>query len=66
MTGSMGKGNGRILKMKTSSFTLVAEKRLPEEETATARVPETAKVAGRKNATFAGRRGEVSSYVKLN
>lgn len=66
MTGSLGKGNGRILKMKTSSLSLVVEKRLPEEESAIARVPGMAKVAGCTNTTFAGTLKKVISHVKLN
>lgn len=66
MTGRMGKGNGRILKMKTSSLNSVVAKRLPEEESAIATVPDVAKAAGSTNTTFAGALGKVISHTQLN
>lgn len=65
MTGRMGKGNGRILKMKTSSWSSTIEQRLPEEIDI-AMVSEMAKVAGYKNITFAETLWKVISHIKLN
>lgn len=65
MTGRMGKGNGRILKMKTSSWSSTIEQRLPEEIDI-AMVSEMAKVAGYKNITFTGMLWKVISRIKLN
>lgn len=50
--------------MKMSSLSLVLEKRLPEEESAIATVPEMAKVAGCTNTSFAAILEIVISHIK--